>query len=82
MGAAAGGERNSKYQIDLRLGTQAARIDPRTREVALAGGGSISYDRLLLATGAEPVRPTKHGHCSNNRTIPAAIVFLAASAAR
>ncbi|MFA1671752.1 FAD-dependent oxidoreductase [Rhizobium mongolense] len=51
----------SKNQIDLRLGTQAVRIDPHTREVILAGGGSIPYDRLLLATGAEPVHLTIPG---------------------
>ncbi|CAN7577301.1 FAD-dependent oxidoreductase [Pararhizobium sp. LjRoot255] len=51
----------SKNQIDLRLGTQVVRIDPHTLEVVLAGGGSIPYDRLLLATGAEPVRLTIPG---------------------
>jgi NADPH-dependent 2,4-dienoyl-CoA reductase/sulfur reductase-like enzyme/nitrite reductase/ring-hydroxylating ferredoxin subunit len=51
----------SKNHIDLRLGTQVVRIDPHTLEVVLAGGASIPYDRLLLATGAEPVRLTIPG---------------------
>ena len=42
--------------IALRLGTNVAAIDPRACTVALADGTSLAYDRLLLATGAEPVR--------------------------
>jgi apoptosis-inducing factor 3 len=42
--------------IDLRLDTRVTAIDPRSREVSLADGSRIGYDRLLLATGAEPVR--------------------------
>jgi NADPH-dependent 2,4-dienoyl-CoA reductase/sulfur reductase-like enzyme len=42
--------------IDLRLRTEVVSIDTTTRNVIVADGGAVSYDRLLLATGAEPVR--------------------------
>jgi NADPH-dependent 2,4-dienoyl-CoA reductase/sulfur reductase-like enzyme/nitrite reductase/ring-hydroxylating ferredoxin subunit len=42
--------------IDLRLNTEVISIDATTRNVVVAGSGNIPYDRLLLATGAEPVR--------------------------
>jgi NADPH-dependent 2,4-dienoyl-CoA reductase/sulfur reductase-like enzyme/nitrite reductase/ring-hydroxylating ferredoxin subunit len=43
-------------QIDLRLGTEATAIDGKAREVILADGARLPYDRLLLATGAAPVQ--------------------------
>jgi NADPH-dependent 2,4-dienoyl-CoA reductase/sulfur reductase-like enzyme/nitrite reductase/ring-hydroxylating ferredoxin subunit len=43
-------------RIDLRLGVEVESIDPRGRTVTAAGGQSFPYDRLLLATGAEPIR--------------------------
>jgi NADPH-dependent 2,4-dienoyl-CoA reductase/sulfur reductase-like enzyme/nitrite reductase/ring-hydroxylating ferredoxin subunit len=46
----------SKQAIDLRLNMEVTGIDARSREVALADGSKVPYDRLLLATGAEPVR--------------------------
>ena len=42
--------------IELRLDTVAAGIDKRGRAVELADGTKLGFDRLLLATGAEPVR--------------------------
>ncbi|RUU13763.1 pyridine nucleotide-disulfide oxidoreductase [Mesorhizobium sp. USDA-HM6] len=45
----------SKNNIDLRLNTEAMHVDAPARQVVLADGGRIPYDRLLLATGAEPV---------------------------
>ncbi len=42
--------------IELRLKASVATIDPRAKQVSLGGGGTVPYDRLLLATGAEPVR--------------------------
>ena len=51
----------SDNSIDLRLDTTVAAIDVRAREVALTNGEKIPFDRLLLATGAEPVRPSIPG---------------------
>jgi apoptosis-inducing factor 3 len=42
--------------IDLRLKANVTGIDPRSREIVLADGSRILFDRLLLATGAEPIR--------------------------
>jgi NADPH-dependent 2,4-dienoyl-CoA reductase/sulfur reductase-like enzyme/nitrite reductase/ring-hydroxylating ferredoxin subunit len=46
----------SENGIDLRLATNVVGINWHSREVALADGNNVPYDRLLLATGAEPVR--------------------------
>ena len=43
-------------KIDLRLNTEVTAIDTKQRQVRCANGTSLDYDRLLLATGAEPVR--------------------------
>ncbi len=43
-------------RIDLMLSAPAAALDVRSRQVTLASGRSLSYDALLLATGAEPRR--------------------------
>jgi NADPH-dependent 2,4-dienoyl-CoA reductase/sulfur reductase-like enzyme len=46
----------AEAHIDLRLKTDVVSVDSRARNIVLAGGGMVPYDRLLLATGAEPVR--------------------------
>jgi NADPH-dependent 2,4-dienoyl-CoA reductase/sulfur reductase-like enzyme len=46
----------AEKSIDLRLGAKIGAIKPSDRHVVLADGATISYDRLLLATGAEPIR--------------------------
>src|ERR1700730_7193252 len=52
--------RPDKFYVDagigMRLNTEVASIDTQARNVVLAGGGTVTYDRLLLASGAEPVR--------------------------
>jgi apoptosis-inducing factor 3 len=42
--------------IDLQLGTAATAIDVAGRRVILGGGEELGFDKLLLATGAEPIR--------------------------
>jgi NADPH-dependent 2,4-dienoyl-CoA reductase/sulfur reductase-like enzyme/nitrite reductase/ring-hydroxylating ferredoxin subunit len=46
----------SDNAIDLRLNTEVTALDTRAHEIAVSTGERIAYDRLLLATGAEPVR--------------------------
>jgi apoptosis-inducing factor 3 len=46
----------SENGVDLRLKANVTTINVRSREVVLADGDKFPYDRLLLATGAEPVR--------------------------
>src|SRR6266516_4042668 len=42
--------------IDLELRSDVTGIDAKKRQVTLASGRSVPFDKLLLATGAEPVR--------------------------
>ena len=45
-----------KIGIDLRIGDAASELDPARKTVTLASGQTLSYDALLLATGARAVR--------------------------
>lgn len=46
----------SQNNIDLRLSTTVSRIDTETHTVVTQDGTPYAWDRLLIATGAEPVR--------------------------
>lgn len=45
-----------QQHIDLRLDVQVTTLDRSDRQVHLAGGERIGYDKLLLATGSAPRR--------------------------
>lgn len=47
--------------IDVRMGVEATAIDPETRTVSIRDADDLAYDRLVIATGAEPVRPELPG---------------------
>ncbi len=46
----------AEHEIDLEMGVTVTAIDPAAARVRLDDGREIGYDRLLLATGAEPRR--------------------------
>jgi 3-phenylpropionate/trans-cinnamate dioxygenase ferredoxin reductase component len=46
----------AEHDIELRPGTRAQAVDVDARQVVLAEGDRLRFDRLLLATGAKPRR--------------------------
>ncbi|WP_315925736.1 NAD(P)/FAD-dependent oxidoreductase [Mesorhizobium sp. SP-1A] len=44
----------SGHEIDFRPGTEVRGIDIPGRRLELAAGGTLSFDRLILATGSRP----------------------------
>lgn len=74
--------------IDLRLNTNVSAIDPKSRSVTLGNGDKLPFDRLLLATGAEPIRlqivgsNQPHVHTLRSVADSRAIIKAAGSARR
>lgn len=74
--------------IDLRLNTNVSAIDPKTRNVTLGNGDKLPFDRLLLATGAEPIKlqilgaDQPHVHTLRSVADSRAIIKAAGSARR
>jgi 3-phenylpropionate/trans-cinnamate dioxygenase ferredoxin reductase subunit len=50
-----------EQKIALTLGARVESIDPAGHKLTLADGRDVAWDALLLATGAEPVRPPLPG---------------------
>jgi 3-phenylpropionate/trans-cinnamate dioxygenase ferredoxin reductase subunit len=46
----------AERDIEMRTGTTVSAIDTAASEILIAGGERLRFDRLLLATGAEPRR--------------------------
>jgi apoptosis-inducing factor 3 len=46
----------AENKIDLRLKTEVTALDAKAKELTLGDGSKLKFDKLLLATGAEPVK--------------------------
>lgn len=78
----------AENKIDLKLNTEVAAIDPKAKELTLGSGGKMTFDKLLLATGAEPVKldipgaGQSHVHTLRSLADSRAIIAQAKSAKR
>lgn len=55
-------QRFAELEIEVRLGHRVTGLDRSSRRVRLAGGDTVDYGRLVVATGARPIRlPTLDG---------------------
>ena len=54
------------FQIDVKLNTEVLTINPETKQITLANGSALNYDKLVLATGALQLRPDIKGILSGN----------------
>ncbi|NRQ38593.1 NAD(P)/FAD-dependent oxidoreductase [Nonomuraea sp. NN258] len=61
----------ARHHVTLRLGAPAVRLDLAARTIVLAGGATVGYDTLVLATGARPWLPPVEG-LTGDRGEPAA----------
>ncbi len=46
----------AEHAIGLELRADVTGLDIKARQLAIAGGRSVTFDKLVLATGAQPVR--------------------------
>jgi NADPH-dependent 2,4-dienoyl-CoA reductase/sulfur reductase-like enzyme len=75
-------------KIELRLKTEVLALDPKGKQLTLGDGSTLKFDKLLLATGAEPVKleipgaNQKHVHPLRSLTDCRTIIAQAKSAKR
>ncbi|HEY7998861.1 MAG TPA: FAD-dependent oxidoreductase [Pseudolabrys sp.] len=78
----------AENKIDLKLKTEVTALDPKAKELTLGDGSKIKFDKLLLATGAEPIKlpipgsDQKHVHNLRSLADSGAIIAQAKSAKR
>ena len=53
-------------RIEMQLSTGVVVVDPKKKTVTLDSGEVYAYDKLLLATGADPFIPTTEGQHLKN----------------
>jgi NADPH-dependent 2,4-dienoyl-CoA reductase/sulfur reductase-like enzyme len=74
----------AENKIDLRLKTDVTTLDAKGKTLTLGDGSKIAFDKLLLATGAEPVRLPLPGADPNRvhllRTLADCRAIIAAAA--
>jgi apoptosis-inducing factor 3 len=70
-----------EQKIALALGSRVAAIDPAAKRLSLDDGREVAWDALLLATGADPIRPSLPGaelpHVHTLRTLADARAIIA-----
>lgn len=44
----------SRLNVQARIGLRATKVDPANNSVTLSDGGTLTFDNLLIATGASP----------------------------
>jgi NADPH-dependent 2,4-dienoyl-CoA reductase/sulfur reductase-like enzyme/nitrite reductase/ring-hydroxylating ferredoxin subunit len=78
----------AENRIDLRLKTEVTALDVQAKELTLGDRSKVKFDKLLLATGAEPVKlpipgvDQKHVHSLRSFADSRAIIAQAKSAKR
>ena len=78
----------AENKIDLKLKTEVSALDAKGKELTLGDGSKLKFDKLLLATGAEPVRldipgiGQKHVHTLRSLADCRAIITQAKDAKR
>ena len=54
------------FNIDVKLNSEVVKINRNDKNIQLANGEIISYDKLVLAQGASPIIPNFNGMDRNN----------------